>query len=212
VKKPRSDSSIESYGKPLRDVLELWLDKEKMSYRDAVSRLQKETGIIISKSALARYWGRLRGSRVEVASIIFTKKFNRKPRPELKLARLPKEQRDNLERILFDDNCSYEDAVSFLWENYKVKASTRSVESFYKYSQRKRMGDDAFAIYQTTEGDLQPTREQLIGLALQGKEPGNNVCMDIARGMQEARAERLASDRLANIQSPPNDSAPKSGV
>ncbi|MDB6033849.1 MAG: hypothetical protein JWM16_4187 [Verrucomicrobiales bacterium] len=71
--------------------------------------------------------------------------MNRKTRSDSKLDNLPPNQRETLERWLFDDSprLSCAAAMDRLWEDFGVRSSETAVRSFYRRAQRARLEEEA---------------------------------------------------------------------
>lgn len=63
--KLRSDSKWNELTDEQRDTLEGWLFEENISYRDALDRLQKEFGITVGMTSLARFYQHLADKRMK---------------------------------------------------------------------------------------------------------------------------------------------------
>jgi hypothetical protein len=70
---------------------------------------------------------------------------NRKTRSDSKLDSLPANQRETLERWLFDDSprLSCAEAASRLWQDFHVRSSETAVRAFYKRARDARKVDEA---------------------------------------------------------------------
>lgn len=65
--------------------------------------------------------------------------MSRKTRTDSKLDGLPPNQKEVLERWLFEENLGYKEALARLWQDFSVRSSRKALGVFYQRVQQERM-------------------------------------------------------------------------